>query len=143
VQDTPYYDQTDSESKKQWAEAQGGGPPSPVRFKLNVDGSRKYESATARRKRVNARRKQEAEKVHAASLSKAEDERQAVELHMKNLDKQVMATAKTAKKQKKNKTKTEDGESDGNNSGEQEEPEESDSKASASAAKCCSCGVRC
>ena len=126
----PYYDRIDSESKKQWAEAHGGGPPSPVRFKLNVDGSRKLESATARRKRLNARRKEEAEKAQAVSLSKAEDGRRAVETHMKHLDKQVTTMAKTAKKQKK--TKKEDGESDGISGSEREEPEESDAKASAS-----------
>lgn len=136
VQDMPYYDQINSQSKKQWAEAHSGGPPSPICFKLNVDGSRKFESATARRKRVIARRKEEVEKSQAASLSKAEDEHQAVELHLKDLDKQVMA--KTAKKQKKRKTKGEDGDSDSDS--KREEPEESDTKA-----KCTRnyhCGVR-
>jgi hypothetical protein len=85
---------------------------------------------------VIARRKEEVEKSQAASLSKAEDEHQAVELHLKDLDKQVMA--KTAKKQKKRKTKGEDGDSDSDS--KREEPEESDTKA-----KCTRnyhCGVR-
>jgi hypothetical protein len=122
----PYYDQVDSESKKQWAEAHGGGPPSPVRFKHNVDGSRKFESATARRKRVNARRKEEAEKAQSAGVVGAGDGHQVVESHMKHLDKQF---AKTAKKQQKKKTKKEDDGGDGISDSE-EEPEESDTKAS-------------
>jgi hypothetical protein len=102
------YDLVDSSSLKQWDKKHGGGPPSPIRYKINTtNGSRKDESANAQQKHVKARREEEADQAKAAQATGKEQGTQAIQAHLKKLNKQK-APKKLAKMQKKAKKDAED-----------------------------------
>lgn len=111
MQDGPLYNRLDENNLKTWPKEHGGGAPSPVRFKINADGSQKLESASARRKRVTLRRKEEDARAKLASAAKAEEDRHAVRLHMQQLEKKA-SEGKKGTKRKKSSKKDDDGESD-------------------------------